>query len=409
VIIAITAAALINISITATEITLATGVVLLIVWRRFAFPRIWIPLVLFFLWTGLADIVSPDPLSGWAYMKKAFDFLFIPLMYSAFVNQLEKVNNLVTAWTATASASGLWGLAQYGMKYEQAQRTGADFYVTYLARRITGFQGHWMMFGALQLGALTLVLAHYFFSDRKLPKWAYCSVAIFLTAILLSWDRSIWLAAVPVLIYLIVSWRPKLVLLLPLAAVLTFAVSPPSTRARIESLARPHGDTDSNRFRIVTLRTGIEMIRTHPWFGLGPDEVRREFKAYVPADIKRPLPTGYYGHLHNFYIEYAAERGIPALFFILLFIAWTGWDCAQGILRLGKVKSVRLFVLHATMGIFIGILVGGLFEHNLGDSEVLMMFTCVIGIGYAAIRNPSVGNIATPVLSGSLNSSHISM
>jgi len=44
-------------------------------------------------------------------------------------------------------------------------------------------------------------------------------------------------------------------------------------------------------------------------------------------------------------------------------------------------------VLHGTIAVIIGILVGGLFEFNLGDSEVLMMFLSVVALGYAALRN----------------------
>jgi putative inorganic carbon (hco3(-)) transporter len=129
------------------------------------------------------------------------------------------------------------------------------------------------------------------------------------------------------------------------------------------------------------------MVKAHPWFGLGPEQIRRNFDSYVPADIQRPLPVGYYGHLHNIYVQYAAERGIPALVFILWLIGMTMWDCFQGILRAGRARSQELFVLHGTIAVIIGVLVGGLFEYNLGDSEVLMMFLSVVALGYAAVQN----------------------
>ena len=59
------------------------------------------------------------------------------------------------------------------------------------------------------------------------------------------------------------------------------------------------------------------MIRAHPWFGLGPEEVKLQFNSYVPPDIPRPLPEGWYGHLHNIYLQYAAERGIPTMLLML--------------------------------------------------------------------------------------------
>jgi putative inorganic carbon (HCO3(-)) transporter len=173
----------------------------------------------------------------------------------------------------------------------------------------------------------------------------------------------------------------------PVVVALAYLLSPPATRDRFNSIFQPHGDTDSNRHRYVTFWTGVEMTKAHPWFGIGPEQIRRQFDSYLPATIRRPLPVGYYGHLHNIYIQYAAERGIPALLFMLWLVGLTIWDCARGIVRIGRVRSQELFVLHGTIAVIIGILVGGIFEFNLGDSEVLMMFVSVLGLGYAALDN----------------------
>ena len=383
-VVAIAAAALIHVSIAASQIMLGVGLLLLLIFRqKWEFPRIWIPLAAFFLWTALADVLSPDPWGGRAQIKKFFVFLFIPLIYGVFVRQFSKVFCLMAAWTAAATASGAWALVQY----LRNRLTSENFYVAYLQRRITGFESHWMTFGGLQLTVLSLLLAQWFFSNRRMPLWAYSSVFILSTAILLGWTRSIWLATVPSVLYLVWCWRPKMTWLVPVVLGIAFLVAPPTTRERLRSLVQPRADVDSNRHRVVTFRTGIEMIKAHPWFGLGPEEIRRNFDAYVPSDIARPLPVGYYGHLHNIYVQYAAERGIPGLLLMMWFIGMTAWDCFRGILLVGRARSQQLFVLHGTIAVIIGILVGGLFEYNLGDSEVLMMFVSVVALAYAAIQN----------------------
>ena len=220
-----------------------------------------------------------------------------------------------------------------------------------------------------------------------MPGWAYSSLLILSAAILLGWTRSIWLATVPAVLYLVWFWRPKMTLAVPVAVVAALLIAPSGTRARLTSLFDPHGQTDSNRHRVVTFRTGVEMIKAHPVFGLGPEEISRNFNAYVPADIRRPLPIGYYGHLHNIYLQYAAERGIPGLLLMLWFIGLAVWDCFQGILCIRGVRSQQLFVLHGVVAATIGVLVEGIFEYNLGDSEVLMMFVTIIALGYAALKN----------------------
>jgi O-antigen ligase len=385
--VAIAAAALIHVSIAASQILLGLGILLLLIFRRkLEFPRIWLPLALFFAWTILADLFSPDPWGGRAQIRKFFVFLFIPLIYGVFRYQFSKVYYLVAAWTATATASGVWGLVQFVQKYQHAKQTGQDFYLTYLGRRITGFESHWMTFGALQLTVLSILLAQYFFSSRRLPIWAYASTLILSAAIVLGWTRSIWLATIPAVLYLVWFWRPKMIFAVPVVVAAAFLAAPHSTRDRVTSLFQPHGDTDSNRHRVVTFRTGIAMIEAHPLLGIGPEEIARNFNAYVPKDVVRPLPTGYYGHLHNIYVQYAAERGIPGLIFIMSVIGMLVWDCLRGIVKLGRQPSQELFVLHATIAVTIGILIGGIFEYNLGDSEVLMMFVSVIGLAYAALN-----------------------
>src|SRR6185503_17933403 len=94
--------------------------------------------------------------------------------------------------------------------------------------------------------------------------------------------------------------------------VLIYFLSPPVIRDRFDSLLHPK-NVDSNAFRIVTWRTGLRMIESHPLLGLGPEIPRIQFDQWVPADIPRPLPEGSYIHLHNLYLQYAAERGIPTM------------------------------------------------------------------------------------------------
>ena len=387
--VAILAAGLIQISIAASQIFLGLGILLLLVFRRkLPFPRIWSPLAFLFFWTALADVLSPDPWGGRAQIKKFFVFLLIPLIYGVFERQFSKVYWLMIAWTFAASASGAWALVQFGLKYRHAEHAGQNFYFTYVGSRITGFESHWMTFGALQLYVLCLLLAQWFFSSKRMPAWAYASSVLILSAaILLGWTRSIWLATVPAMLYLVWCWRPKMTLAVPVVLVAALLIAPSGTRARLDSLFDPHGQTDSNRHRIVTFRTGVEMIKAHPIFGLGPEEISRNFNAYVPTDIQRPLPIGYYGHLHNIYLQYAAERGIPGLLCMLWFIGLAVWDCFRGILRARRVRSQELLVLHGVIAVTIAVLVEGVFEYNLGDSEVLMMFVTVVALGYAALEN----------------------
>lgn len=386
--VAVAAAGSIQISIAASQIFLGLGILLLLVFRqKLEFPRIWIPLACFFLWTALADALCPNPWGGRAQIRKFFVFFLIPLVYGVFRRQFAKSAYLLAAWIAAATASGAWALVQFGVKYERDVHSARGFYISYLARRITGFESHWMTFGALQLSVLLLLLCLFFFSNRKITRWAWASIAILCAAILLGWTRSIWLGALGGIVYLVWIWRPKWTLAIPVAAILIFLAAPSSLRHRMDSFLHPQKGVDSNAFRVVVWRTGTRMIEAHPWFGIGPEEIAREFNSYVPADITRPLPSGYYGHLHNIYLQYSAERGVPGMLLMMWFIGLAFWDCSRGIRRLGRTRSDQLCILRWTISYTVAILIEGFFEYNLGDSEVLMMFISVVSLGYAALEN----------------------
>ena len=94
------------------------------------------------------------------------------------------------------------------------------------------------------------------------------------------------------------------------------------------------------------------------------------------------MPVGFYGHLHNIYLQYAAERGLPALGVFLWMIVvmirdW--WRRARS-----TAHSLRRAILHGSIAALLALLAEGFFEHNLGDSEVLSMFWVVVAWGYRA-------------------------
>ena len=157
----------------------------------------------------------------------------------------------------------------------------------------------------------------------------------------------------------------------------------PNTTAAIHT-----GDLDSNQFRVVCRRAGWEMIKAHPWFGLGPEQVKAQFMQYIPPDIPRPLPTGAYMHLHNVYLQYAAERGVPALLAFLWFLAAMLRDFIRAARATLPADSDRRFILHGTIAVMIAALSAGWYEHNLNDGEILTLFLAVCACGYLASSIP---------------------
>jgi putative inorganic carbon (HCO3(-)) transporter len=206
------------------------------------------------------------------------------------------------------------------------------------------------------------------------------------TALLLSDTRSVWIATFVALVYLAWSYRKVSVLAVPVLAVAVYWIAPHTIQERVTSIVEPHGTVDSNDFRMVVWRTGLRMIAAHPWLGLGPEVVHKDFSRWVPPDIPRPLPDGYYGHLHSIYIHYAAERGIPTMLALMWMLGMILYDCGRALGRLAKGRGDARFVLTAAIACVIAILIEGFFELNLGDSEVLTMFLVMTACAYVAVE-----------------------
>ncbi len=364
-------------SISISQTLLALGVVLLLVSRApLRFPPIALPLTLFFAGTLISLGLSEDPAAGLPQVRKLFVFLILLLVASTF-RRLQHAKWLAYGWMLAAVVSAIRSFWQF---HERWVRGGSDFYSTYVSDRITGFMSHWMTFSGLQLVALVFATSLLLFGNlrRELSIAISLSCAVILASIVLSLTRGVWMATIVAGIYLLWNWRPWTVAALPVAAVLLFFAGPQVVRARFVSFTRPHGELDSNQHRVVTFRTGLAMIHAHPWFGLGPEIVGKDFLKYVPPDIPRPLPRGWYGHLHNIYLQYAAERGIPTMLMLMWLLGSAVFTWLIALKRATETK----WLLHASIAAMLGILVIGTVEHNLGDSEVLLMALTVLCLGY---------------------------
>ncbi|HWR51914.1 MAG TPA: O-antigen ligase family protein [Bryobacteraceae bacterium] len=374
------------VSIAASQILLALAVAtLLISGLRLRLPRIWWLLAAFLGGTLISLAFSPDPAAGTPQVRKFFVYLVLLVVFSTFRN-VRQARWLVLSWAAVAAAGSGVALAQFGAKVFEAARQGVDFYQYYVADRITGFMSHWMTFSGEAMIALVLLTSFLVFGrpDRRLRIAGSAAWVLLSLALVLGFTRAAWVGAAAGIVYLFWYGKRRLLWALPVAAFAMLLV--PGVRSRAFSTFRPHGQLDSNQHRIVCWRTGIEMIEANPVVGLGPEMVQPRFNDYVPADIPRPLPEGWYGHLHNIYLHYAAERGIPTALALTAMLIVMLRDFRRAAVRLGAGPAERdaRFLLHGAAATVIAVMFSGLFEHNLGDSEVLAMFLATAAAGYVA-------------------------
>jgi len=378
-------------SIAVSQILLALALAaLLLSSTKLRLPPIKLPLGLFLAGTLISLLASGHIQQGMPQIRKFYVFFILLVAYSTF-RKLSQVRAIVLLWAGIATLSGLRSLFQFWRIYEQSQAQHVGFYDFYVGSRITGFMSHWMTFGAEEMIVLLLLASYLFFSrERRWSTAGWLCALILALSMVLGFTRSIFLLGFPLgLLYLLWFWNKWLVAAAPAVVLIVFFFGPHALRERINSIVEPHAEVDSNRHREILRETGVLIIRAHPWLGIGPEQVKYQSDKWIPASA-HPLPVGYYGHLHNVYLQYAAERGLPTLLIFLWMIAKTLWDFARALRRKLPNPEAR-FVLHGAIAVILAILAEGFAEYNLGDSEVLTMFLAVVAFGYIATQQEATG------------------
>jgi putative inorganic carbon (hco3(-)) transporter len=386
----LTCGALISIlfSIAVSQILLALALAALLVSNtRLRLPPIRLPLALFLAATLISLLASGHIQQGMPQIRKFYVFFVLLVAFSTF-RKLSEVRAIVLLWAGVATLSAARSFFQFWRIYRQSQAQHANFYDFYIGSRITGFMSHWMTFGAEEMVVLLLLLAYLFLSGER--RWGtlnakragWLCAAVLLCSMVLGFTRSIFLVGFPVgLLYLLWFWKKWLVAAVPAVVLIAAFLGPPALRERIASVVAPQYDLDSNQHRAILRETGLLMVRAHPWLGLGPEQIKYQIDRWIPASA-RPLPSGDYEHLHNVYLQYAAERGLPALLIFIWLIGKILWDFAGALRR--KPTAEARFVLHGSIAAILALLAEGFAEYNLGDSEVLTLFLAVVAFGYVA-------------------------
>ncbi len=353
-------------------------------------PRIRWLLALFILGTLVSLAASGHVAQGLPQLRKFYVFCQLLIVFSA-LRDTRLIRWLFLTWAGFASITAIRGLVQFVQKVQQARELQQNDYAFYVGERITGFMSHWNTFSAQEMFALLGLAAFLLFGPtiRKRAWVWYGCAALMAAAVLLAETRAVWIALTVAGVYLIWFWRRWVILLVPAALAIAFLVSPAVIRDRVTSLVHPQG-VDSNTFRLITWQTGMRMIEAHPLLGLGPEGPKYQFDEWVPAGTE--LPPGWYGHLHNIYLQYAAERGIPTMLILMCMLAQVLYDFWRGLRALPPGRSNRRFLLHAGIATVVATLAEGFFEYNLGDSEVLTMFLVIVACGYLALEKDVVAD-----------------
>lgn len=309
-----------------------------------------LPLGIYALWLVGATVASFEPvtsLSGLRELITLSALALAPLLVRGERDVRRLVDGLILIGAVLAGA----GLAQFLMGYGD------------LDRRIRGPFSHYMTFSGLLLICDLLLIAA-MVVGKKRHAWRWAALVLINVALLGSLTRSAWVGLVLTLTLFLLVRAPRWILAYIPAALLVAVLAPPRVLERVSSITDLQDRSNYDRF--CMLAAGLDMVAERPLFGQGPEMVERRYAIYRPPSAPRyEVP-----HLHNSFLQLAAERGLPALAAYLALLAGSAWTAWRLYRREGGDAGPRAD-LH--VGMFLALLafnLAGLFENNWGDTEV---------------------------------------
>lgn len=362
-------AASLLVSIAAGQALLAAACLLWVATRpaKPVVPGYLLPVAVLLLLTVVSLVASPEPDVGFGPIRK-FVLFAMGIAAASFIRDEARARVSIQALVFVAAAASAVAVVQFGLNYSRFLVTGALEDDPTVLARVTGLMGHWMTFSGEQLivwcAALPAVSA---LGLRRLG----FPLTLIGASLLLSFTRSVWIGAAAGLLVAAMSLGRRQLMLLMIPLGLVGLAMSGLIAHRVSMSMKPGFGPDSGR--IALMEAGLRMIQDRPWTGVGPEMISREFPKYYGSEA---IEGFYYGHLHNNFLQIAAERGLPALGAFLWLIAvwyrtlWKNWSSP------GPAAWAALSALAALTGF----LVAGLFEYNFGDSEVLLLLLFIVSV-----------------------------
>ena len=294
------------------------------------------------------------------------------------------VERFLTTLAIVAAIGAGIGLLQVSVCPTSARDTGSPAWLYHRCYRARGpFSIYMTLAGILMLTALATLPRLLPGAGRRLwfiPLWV-----VMLAGLIATYTRGAWLGFAGGVVALTPASRRGRVLLVTGLAVLVLAllVGPATLRQRFLSMGDPEEATVKER-RFMW-ESGLAIWRQHPWLGVGPGGVKREYPAFaLPEAIKKRT-----GHVHNTPLQILVERGAIGLCaWLWIWVAFYAKAIAV-LRRIAPDAAITRTVVLGSLAAITGYLVGGLSEYNFGDSEVAMVAWTITALPWVIAKNPT--------------------
>lgn len=348
-------------------------------------PRFFAWVVAFVAASVISVVFSSDFATSLPSLSKHIRFLWILMIFTYLGRR--QAEHILKALFVVMGISAAYGILQYFWLRE------VD-----LLHRIQGFMGHWMTFSG-QLMLCSVALGGYLLYrltpepteaveapsetvslkpvSRVLPFWVGTLLWLIMSfALVLTQTRNSWLGTLAGLFLLLWVYGKKWMVPGMILVVVLFLISPEALQQRLYSGFDPNDTT--TQVRLELLRTGRNIIADHPWIGLGPRMVPRLYQNYNESD---EFPGWIYQHLHNNFMQIAAEMGLITLALWMALWIRLLWDFASFARRPAS-DGFSTYSAISSIAVLSAFLTAGLLEYNFGDSEILILLLFFMTVPY---------------------------
>ena len=229
-----------------------------------------------------------------------------------------------------------------------------------------------------------------FYDDKKWRIYSFFISIFMLVGLIFTFTRSYWVGSFAALVLLpfihIKSNRAKLISSAGIAGAVIMFVFMPLVHNRVETMMHYKKNTSAMN-RIALWQAGVDLYKNYDLkykiIGCGSGNLYRFLKPYLIKQVKiifgdRNVNSHLFSSVHNEYLQILLKWGIVGL--VVWLYLWI-YVLFRNIIFIMKTNNnfYKALIVGITMG-FVAFLVGGFFEHNMGDAEVIIFIMYILGI-----------------------------
>ena len=351
---------------------------------------LWRPVVTFGAVSVLSALLAPHPADGLVACKK---LLLVAALYVSVdaLDSAERAERVLSALALVVAGAAMVGLLQVNLCPGPEADYGAPAWLYHRCARARGFFSSYMTLAGV-LSLTLLVSLPRLLLDRTGRPWLATAWVASLGGLAATYTRGAWIGFASGVLALWPPIRRRRWLLAVGFLVLGGAVLAGPQHLRERALTMTAPDDVTVKERIYMWRSGIAMWREHPWLGVGPGGVKRDYRHYAPAEALMQRT----GHLHNSALQILVETGVAGLLAWLWLWAAFFTEAVRRLRRLPAAAIRERALVAGSLAAITGFLVAGLAEHNFGDSEVVMLAWMIMALPFTVRDARTGGKPETP-------------